>query len=224
MSQDRKVLGGREMQVYGLMKNFTLLVFYSILIVSVLHGDITIGADAVSRYVWRGADYGNAAAIQPFVKKSIGSVTIGAWGSFSLTDPTGTSESGGNECDLFLSTTAGPVELTLTDYFFPAYLGEDELSNADNHITELSAGVDISSISVLAATNVSGDDDNSTYLEFYYGVFSLGFGDGLYSTDGKFSPVSIGVSASKDNFSIGYSINPDKDTSFLVFSINLIGD
>jgi hypothetical protein len=46
----------------------------------------------------------------------------------------------------------------------------------------------------------------------------------MYSTDGKFSPVSIGVSASKDNFSVGYSINPDQDTSFLVFSINLIGD
>ena len=206
------------------MKNSTLLIINLILILSVLHGDVAVGADAVSRYVWRGADYGNAAAVQPFVAKSIGSVTIGAWGSFPLTDPTGTSESGGNECDLFLSTTAGPVELTLTDYFFPAYLGEDELSNSDNHITELSAGIDISSVSVLAATNVSGDDDNSNYLEFVYGAFSLGFGDGLYSADGKFSPVNIGVSASKDNFSVRYSINPDQDTSFLVFSINLIGD
>ena len=206
------------------MKNSTLLIINLILILSVLHGDVAVGADAVSRYVWRGADYGNAAAVQPFVEKSIGSVTIGAWGSFPLTDPTGTSESGGNECDLFLSTTAGPVELTLTDYFFPAYLGEDELSNSDNHITELSAGIDISSVSVLAATNVSGDDDNSNYLEFVYGAFSLGFGDGLYSADGKFSPVNIGVSASKDNFSVRYSINPDQDTSFLVFSINLIGD
>ena len=206
------------------MKNFTLLIINPILIVSVLYGDITVGADAVSRYVWRGADYGNAAAVQPFVEKSIGLVTIGAWGSFPLTDPTGTSETAGNECDLFLSTIAGPVELTLTDYFFPAYLGEDELSNLDNHITELSAGVDVSSISVLAAINVSGDDDNSTYLEFSYGAFSLGFGDGLYSTDGKFSPVSIGASASKDNFSAEYSINPDQDTSFLVLSVNLMGD
>ena len=91
----------------------------------------------------------------------------------------------------------------------------------DKHVIELSAGMDISSISVLVASNLSGDDDNSTYLELSCGAFSLGLGNGAYSTDGEFAPVSIGVSASKDNYSASYIINPDKETSFLVFGVSL---
>ena len=114
----------------------------------------------------------------------------------------------------------GPVGLTLTDYFFPAYAGTDSLLNIDIHVFELSAGADVGPVSLLAAANVSGDDDNSTYLELTYGAFSLGLGNGAYSTDGEFAPVSIGVSASRDNFSASYIINPDQETSFLVFGVN----
>jgi len=88
------------------------------------------------------------------------------------------------------------------------------------HVFELSASVDVGPVSLLAASNVSGDDDNSTYLELTYGAFSLGLGNGAYSTDGEFAPVSIGVSASRDNFSASYIINPDQETSFLVFGVN----
>ena len=90
----------------------------------------------------------------------------------------------------------------------------------------MSAGVDVGTVSILAAANVSGDFDandesrNSAYLEFTYGALSLGLGNGLYSTDGEFAPVSIGVSASRDNFSASYIINPDQETSFLVFGVN----
>ena len=71
-------------------------------------------------------------------------------------------------------------------------------------------------------TYVDGDGKsrNSAYLELTYGAFSLGLGNGAYSTDGEFSPVSIGVSARRDNFSASYIINPDKETSFLVFGVN----
>jgi hypothetical protein len=96
----------------------------------------------------------------------------------------------------------------------------------DKHVFELSASADAGPVSVLAAANVSGDVDddgksrNSAYLELTYGAFSLGLGNGAYSTDGEFAPVSIGVSASRDNFSASYIINPDKETSFLVFGVN----
>jgi len=92
--------------------------------------------------------------------------------------------------------------------------------NLDKHIFELSAGADIGPVSLFVAANVSGDDDNSTYLELTYSAFSLGLGNGAYSTYGEFSPVSIGVSASRDNFSASYIINPDRETSFLVFGVN----
>ena len=202
------------------MRVFTLSIMYSLLVLSMLYGEVTIGVDVVSRYVWRGSDYGNAASVQPGIETAVGPVTVGAWGSFPITDPIGTSATAGNECDLYASTTVGPVGLTLTDYFFPAYAGTDSLLNVDIHVFELSAGADVGPVSVLAAANVSGDDDNSTYLELTYGAFSLGLGNGAYSTDGEFAPVSIGVSASRDNFSASYIINPNQETSFLVFGVN----
>ena len=200
------------------MRAFTLSIMNSLLILSMLYGEVTIGADVVSRYVWRGTDYGNAAAVQPSIETTIGPVALGAWGSWSISP--GPADASGNECDLYASTTVGPVGLTLTDYFFPAYAGTDSLLNVDKHVFELSGGADVGPVSVLAAANVSGDDDNSTYLELTYGAFSLGLGNGAYSTDGEFAPVSIGVSASRDNFSASYIINPDQETSFLVFGVN----
>ena len=197
------------------MRVFTLSIMNSLLVLSILNGEVTIGADVVSRYVWRGTDFGNAAAVQPGIETVVGPVTVGAWGSWALNGA-----ADGNECDLYASTTVGPVGLTLTDYFFPAYAGTDSLLNVDIHVFELSAGADVGPVSVLAAANVSGDDDNSTYLELTYGAFSLGLGNGAYSTDGEFAPVSIGVSASRDNFSASYIINPDQETSFLVFGVN----
>ena len=200
------------------MRVFILSIMYSLLILSMLYGEVTIGADVVSRYVWRGTDYGNAAAVQPSIETAIGPIALGAWGSWSISP--GPADASGNECDLYASTNVGPVGLTLTDYFFPAYAGTDSLLNLDIHVFELSAGADVGPVSILAAANVSGDDDNSTYLELTYGAFSLGLGNGAYSTDGEFAPVSIGVSASRDNFSASYIINPDQETSFLVFGVN----
>ena len=200
------------------MRVITLSIMNLLLILSMLNGEVTIGADVVSRYVWRGTDFGNAAAVQPGIETAVGPVTLGAWGSWSISP--GPADASGNECDLYASTTVGPVGLTLTDYFFPAYAGTDSLLNIDIHVFELSAGADVGPVSLLAAANVSGDDDNSTYLELTYGAFSLGLGNGAYSTDGEFAPVSIGVSASRDNFSASYIINPDQETSFLVFGVN----
>ena len=200
------------------MRVITLSIMNLLLILSMLNGEVAIGADVVSRYVWRGTDFGNAAAVQPSIETTIGPVALGAWGSWSISP--GPADASGNECDLYASTTVGPVGLTLTDYFFPAYAGTDSLLNIDIHVFELSAGADVGPVSLLAAANVSGDDDNSTYLELTYGAFSLGLGNGAYSTDGEFAPVSIGVSASRDNFSASYIINPDQETSFLVFGVN----
>ena len=200
------------------MRVITLSIMNLLLILSMLNGEVTIGADVVSRYVWRGTDYGNAAAVQPSIETTIGPVALGAWGSWSISP--GPADASGNECDLYASTTVGPVGLTLTDYFFPAYAGTDSLLNIDIHVFELSAGADVGPVSLLAAAYVSGDDDNSTYLELTYGAFSLGLGNGAYSTDGEFAPVSLGISASRDNFSASYIINPDQETSFLVFGVN----
>lgn len=188
--------------------------------------EYNLSADIYNRYVWRGTDYGNATTIQPSIETTIGQVTIGAWGSWALDGA-----EGGNECDLYASTRFGPISLTITDYFFPIYTSLDSLYTGDGlfkfsgdsstHIFELSANTEIGPVSVLTATNLSGDTDKSSYLELSYGALSIGFGNGFYSLNGKIKPVSIGISASRDNFSASYIVNPDQETSFLVFGITL---
>ena len=95
------------------MRVFTLSIMYSLLVLSMLYAEVTIGADVVSRYVWRGTDYGNAVAVQPGIETAVGPIAVGAWGSWSISP--GPADASGNECDLYASTAVGPVGLTVTD-------------------------------------------------------------------------------------------------------------
>ena len=194
------------------MKSLLILL---LLFVSSSFAQMSVGVDIFNRYVWRGTDFGNSASIQPSIEYSTMGVTLGAWGAWSVTGAPG-----GNENDLFVSTSLGPVDITLTDYFFPAYTGADNILDIDNHILEIATGGEIGPLSALVAMNISGDDDNSAYLELGYKVFTLGLGNGFYSTDGNFAPVSIGLSGEKDNISVSYIINPDQETSFLVVGMS----
>ena len=196
------------------MKRIALLLLL-VMFVSVTYAQIEVGVEVYNRYVWRGTDFGNAASVQPSLEYSVGGVTLGAWGAWAVNGAPG-----GNENDLFISTSVGPVDLTITDYFFPGYGGADAILDTDSHIFEVAAGMELGPVATLVAMNVSGDDDNSAYLELGYGVLTVGLGNGFYSTDGNFAPVSIGVSGEKDNISVAYIINPDQETSFLVVGMS----
>ena len=200
------------------MKNYNKILINFILVFSSIYAESNIGADIVSRYVWRGTDYGNAAAIQPNIEINLASFTLGAWGSWSLSP--GPYDATGNECDVYLSSNFGPVSISLTDYFFPQYNGSDSLFNLDKHTFELSGSIDTQSTSSLIALNILGDDANSVYYEFSYKALTIGVGNGLYTQNGKFMPISIGLNAQRDNLSVEYLVNPDSETSFLVFGIN----
>ncbi|MCD4834146.1 MAG: hypothetical protein K8R31_10150 [Bacteroidales bacterium] len=80
----------------------------------------SVGADFVSRYIWRGVNLGGSSpSVQPYVEFGFGSddhsFAIGAWGAYSLS---GTQT--GQEADLYLTYTLRELfSLTVTDYFFP---------------------------------------------------------------------------------------------------------
>ncbi len=83
-----------------------------------------LGADLVSRYIWRGKDFGNSPAIQPNVTFSVAGFKIGAWGSFGFVPYTeqindSTSVNMGNyaEVDPFVSYTLKGFTLAVTDFF-----------------------------------------------------------------------------------------------------------
>ena len=43
------------------------------------------GADVVSSYVWRGAQFGTGPHVQPWMELGSGALTGGIWGSFPIT-------------------------------------------------------------------------------------------------------------------------------------------
>jgi hypothetical protein len=86
---------------------------------------VDFGADLVSRFIWRGQDFGQSPAIQPAFSVSAWGFTLGAWGSYGfsryaikLNDST-TVDVNYVETDLFLSYTWKYFTLMLFDYYAP---------------------------------------------------------------------------------------------------------
>lgn len=150
---------------------------------------LDIGADIMSRYVWRGMNLGGSSpSIQPVFEYSCGNFTAGAWGAFSTSDGLTT-----QEADLYVSYTFAKKMFTFLvfDYFFPGEKWADTLGNVSfnesndyfefdekktGHLIEATLifnGTKKLPLSVLIAANVWGNDaknkdgDNqySTYIE-----------------------------------------------------------
>jgi len=207
--------------------------------------EVSLGTDVVSRYVWRGTDFGNAVSFQPALSVAIADLEIGTWASYSIAG------SGADEHDLYLSYGIGDVTLSVTDYYFPAGAdtkGKFGLLNFDAdgkgaHLPEVSASYsnEDNGLSLLVGSFIYNDVDskgegqNSTYVEVGYAAGSVnlfvGLGNGFYSLDGDFAPVNIGVSTSEeikvtDSFSIPLFVqlifNPDAERSHLVVGFSFI--
>ena len=187
---------------------------------------VGFGADVVNRYVWRGTDFGNAVSVQPGMSIGFGNLEIGAWSSWAI------SGGGANENDLYASFSTGPVGITLTDYYFPALTNNDSFfSYGDEdavHILEVSASIapDGVPLSAMAAFNVSGDSEDSFWVEATYDLgeieetavsVTVGLGNGAYTTDTDPALVSAGLNMSKGDYFASYILNPDKGSTFLVF-------
>lgn len=84
---------------------------------------LNVGADLVSRYIWRGQNYGNSPAIQPTLSLDAFGFTLGAWGSYGLSrstfwiDDSTSVEENYSEIDLFVAYTYKYFTLMLTDYY-----------------------------------------------------------------------------------------------------------
>ncbi len=124
---------------------------------------ISLGADLVSRYIWRGLQLGgNSPNIQPFFTFKRGGFEAGVWGAFSL--------SGNNrsqEVDLHVSQSFAKdlFTVTVTDYFFPNEFGVYKYfkygKNVTGHVFEGALtfnGTKKFPLTILVATNFFGAD------------------------------------------------------------------
>lgn len=209
-------------------------------------GKFDLGADIVSRYVWRGTDFGNSPAVQPWLSYSNSGFTIGAWGSYS------TNGNSMQEADLFVSYDLNDaLTFTVTDYFFPTGWADgdnyfDFNEDSTGHVLEGTIafnGVDVFPVSLSASYNFYGaDSDNSLYVELGYGntfkdidynLFVGGATGNYYlygENDNEFGVVNLGLTLAKeiaisDKFSLpvhgSLITNPTAQRIFIVFGFSL---
>ena len=195
-----------------------------------------IGLDYASRYVWRGLEFSDSPALQPYVEYASGNFTMGLWASYE----TG-GQVVGQEFDFYASYAIGAISIGFTDYAFPVDGASDGYFMMKNHIGEATLsfdGVESFPLTLMVGANIYNDDENSIYTELgipfsiggmEMGAF-LGAGNEIYSTDGDFALTNVGFSASKDvkitdAYSLGVSasaiFNPDTDDAYLVFVLSL---
>ena len=200
--------------------------------------DYTVSADIVSRYVWRGTDFGNSPAFQPDFEISYGKFTFGAWGSSGFTS------NYPQEADLFASMEIWKLKFSCWDYF---YMNMDTLRNSYFDYSKDKTGHDFSfdteftlseklPVKLLVSYNFYGADTlHSSYFELSYEfkkkipltVFA-GFTpkEGWYGDGPGF--VNLGLELTKEcKFSEDYSLpvyckiilNPQKENIHLVAGI-----
>ncbi len=190
-----------------------------------------VGADFVSRYVWRGLDFGNAPALQPTFEFAAGNFSIGAWGSYTL------SASPYLEADLYAGYAFDfGLSVLVTDYYFPAAefgaVTDNSYFDVDAHTFELGLSQEIGDFYISAFYFLNANDDlyfETGYSFTHFSVFA-GAGNQSYTSDGEFMVTNFGISTAKeikisDSFSLPVSgafiINPELEQVNIVFGFSL---
>ena len=181
---------------------------------------VTVGADVVSGYYWRGEDLGGI-SVQPSLGITKGNFALSAWGNVGL------DEKDMKEFDLTAAYTIGKLNIGITDYSFNKTPGSSEAnakyfsygahSAESSHVFEGNIGYNFGPFSLNWYTNFMGQDyykkkdgkrAYSSYIEAA-APFTLGgldmkaeIGctpwDGAYTTKtDKLAIVNIGLTAKK---------------------------
>lgn len=209
--------------------------------------EVTVSADVVSQYIWRGYDLGNA-AVQPTLGLEWKGLSLSAWGSVGIASASDT-----KEFDLTLAYSAGGFNIGITDYWFSE--GQDPdgryfqyAAHRTNHIFEGNIGYDFGALNVQWYTNFSGNDGvgksgkraYSSYFELS-APFRLGqcdwtatlggspYASSMYETNG-FAITNIGMSATKEIFGndrlsipvfAGITANPCLQKAYFTFGFSI---
>jgi hypothetical protein len=138
---------------------------------------VNLGADIMSRYIWRGMDFGNSPAIQPNLSLSWNGFNIGAWGTYAFTghdtkinDTTIVNEGAYMETDLFVTYTYKWFTAMVFDYFIVNGLNPNTGNRYFNYRNATTGhtfegclsfqGPESFPMQVLASTLFYGDDKN----------------------------------------------------------------
>jgi hypothetical protein len=181
--------------------------------------NISINADLVSRYIWRGLDLSHGSpSIQPSIKFSAGGFTAGFWGAYSFANSVAQ-----DEIDFYASYSLafdkyGSIGIGLTDYMAPAngtpisnFANHDDHDGPGAHSIELNLfcnGPGSFPISISLNKFFHNVPNNPFYFHLVYFVELQGVGISFFAggTTGdsakyygarKFSLVNVGFTTSK---------------------------
>ena len=202
--------------------------------------EASLGADVVSRYVWRGMDQASGASIQPALTFSYKGLSLGAWGSASIQN------FNVKEFDIILGYKIAGFGISLTDYFFNNLT--DTINPGEgtkygewkaNHLLEgaLSYSFKGLPLTISAATMLAGNLDKengnqhfSTYVNATYsfkvGDIALAPAIGVSAFDSQyygtkaFDVMDVSIKATKEikgfPFYVQAIVSPAKDRTYLV--------
>lgn len=156
--------------------------------------EASVGADVVSKYIWRGQDLGGV-SIQPSVSVAYKGLSLTAWGSV------GFDGDDDKEVDFTLAYETGNFSVSVTDYWYPEYHRA--------HTFEAQVGYDFGILGVNWFTNFAGDDEEyASYFSLTAPFCLIGldweaevgvtpWGSDYYGTD-HFDVCDLSLGASKD--------------------------
>jgi hypothetical protein len=203
--------------------------------------DFNGGIDLMSRYVWRGLDFGNCPSIQPYVEADYKGYKLGAWGAYKTTGQ------GWQETDLYLTKSFEHVTFAVWDYYsYNDTVGGDFFNikkETTPHMLELQVilnGGEKLPLKLLGSWFFYGAaPEKSFYVELSYSTElangnSLDFFCGMTPQKGyyasKTAVVNLGLKYAKsvqvtEKFSLPVQIslvmNPDQKQLYLVAGISL---
>lgn len=114
--------------------------------------EVSVGADVVSSYVWRGQQM-SGASIQPCVNVSYKGLYLEGWGSVAITGEDY------KEFDLAVGYTTGGLTFVLTDYWVDYKTGYFHFgAHNTDHVLNASISYDFGPLALTWDTNLTGAD------------------------------------------------------------------
>lgn len=181
--------------------------------------------ELMSKYVWRGIEYGTAPTLAPSLNFSTQGFSAFAMGAYST-------DGSHQEVDLGISYSAHEFTLGISDYYYPSSVGEKDhyfkLSNRETgHSVEAYANWTGTKIPlwVTLSSYIFGADKNSEGKQMYSSYAEIGYKHS-FTEDNKIS-VCVGANLNKGfytNYESGFNVvnfNAKYETAFKFGSYKL---
>ena len=170
--------------------------------------EISLGAEVVSKYVWRGFDQASGTSVQPSLGLAYKGISLSAWGSTSVTDLEP------KELDLTLAYGIGRFGIAVTDYWWSGESGKYG-HYKESHYFEGALSYNFGDkvpLTLSAAMMFAGADknpDGDQNFSAYFTDISLKAAKEVKVTDSFLIPIFV-----------QFIVSPVMDKTYLIFGMS----